>query len=149
MVTSQRYRRLSRVFVKRRDRPILRDATTLYAPFDKLTRLLVENSEINGDLKHMSKLAIVATIKTAPGKREEYLRHLKAHAERSLSTESGTLKFELLVPQKEADTIMLYEVYTNSDAFETHRTGASIQQLRQDTKGLQTSLTGVFCDLVE
>ncbi len=45
----------------------------------------------------MEQLAIVATIKTVPGKREEYLKHLKAHAQRCLATEPGTLKFELLV----------------------------------------------------
>src|SRR5436190_1711995 len=55
--------------------------------------------------EHMAKFAIVATIKTAPGKRNEYLTHLKAHAQRCLATEPGTLKFEILVPQKEDDTI--------------------------------------------
>jgi quinol monooxygenase YgiN len=34
----------------------------------------------------MSKLALVATIKTVPGKREEYLKHLKAHAQNYLAT---------------------------------------------------------------
>ena len=28
---------------------------------------------------YMSKFAIVATIKTVPGKRDEYVKHLKAH----------------------------------------------------------------------
>ena len=46
----------------------------------------------------MGKLAIVATIKTVPGKREEYLKHMKAHAQRYLATERGTLKFDILVP---------------------------------------------------
>jgi hypothetical protein len=50
----------------------------------------------------MTKLAIVATIKTVPGKRDEYLRHLKAHAHRCLTTEPGTLQFEILVPKEEA-----------------------------------------------
>jgi quinol monooxygenase YgiN len=59
----------------------------------------------------MRKLAIVATIKTAPGKRDDYLRHLRAHAARCRATEPGTLQFEILVPQKEEDTLMLYEVY--------------------------------------
>jgi len=40
----------------------------------------------------MAKFAIVATIKTTPGKRDEYLKHLKAHAQRCLATEPGTLK---------------------------------------------------------
>jgi quinol monooxygenase YgiN len=57
----------------------------------------------------MSKLAIVATIKTVPGKRDEYLTFLKAHGKRCLATEPGTLQFEILVPQEEADTVMLYE----------------------------------------
>ena len=61
----------------------------------------------------MTKFAIVATIKTAPGKRDEYLKHLKAHGQRCLATEPGTLIFDILLPKKEADTIMLYEVYTS------------------------------------
>jgi quinol monooxygenase YgiN len=97
----------------------------------------------------MSKLALVATIGTVPGKRDEYLGHLKAHAERCLATEPGTLKFEILVPQKEADTIMLYEVYASPQAFETHWNGPSKQQADKDTQGLMVSMTGVRCDIVE
>ena len=97
----------------------------------------------------MAKFAIVATIKTAPGKRNEYLKHLKAHAQRCLATEPGTLNFEILVPQKEDDTIMLYEVYASPEAFEAHWTGPSIQQAKQDTTGLQVSLSGVRCDFIE
>lgn len=97
----------------------------------------------------MAKFAIVATIKTVPGKRDEYLKHLKAHGERCRATEPGTLMFEILVPQKEADTLMLYEVYASPEAFEAHWNGASIQQIRKDAAGLQVSLSGVRCDLVE
>jgi quinol monooxygenase YgiN len=97
----------------------------------------------------MAKFAIVATIKTAPGKRDEYLKHLKAHAQRCLATEPGTLKFEILVPQKEADTVMLYEVYASPEAFEAHWTGPSVQQVKLDSAGLQVSLSGVRCDFVE
>jgi quinol monooxygenase YgiN len=97
----------------------------------------------------MAKFASVATIKTAPGKRNEYLKHLKAHAQRCLATEPGTLNFEILVPQKEADTIMLYEIYASPEAFEAHWTGPSIQQAKQDTTGLQVSLSGVRCDFIE
>ena len=95
----------------------------------------------------MAQLALVATIKTVPGKRDEYLKHLKAHRERCLATEPGTLKFEILLPQEEADTIMLYEVYTSPEAFQTHWIGPSMQQAKQDTDGLAVSLAGVRCDL--
>ena len=39
--------------------------------------------------------------------------HLKAHGERCLATQPGTLKFEIMLPLEEADTIMLYEVYAS------------------------------------
>ncbi len=91
----------------------------------------------------MGKLAIVATIKTLPGKREEYLRHLKAHAQRCLATEPGTLKFEILVPREEADSVMLYEVYASPEAFEAHWNGPSKQQAERDFTGLKVNASGV------
>jgi len=97
----------------------------------------------------MGKLAIVASIETVPGKREEYLKHLKVHAQRCLATEPGTLKFEILVPQEEADTVMLYEVYASPEAFEAHWNGLSKQQAERDFKGLKVSASGVRCDIVE
>jgi quinol monooxygenase YgiN len=97
----------------------------------------------------MAKLAVVATIKTADGKRADYLKHLNAHAQRCRATEPGTLAFEILVPKEEADTVMLYEVYASSEAFDAHLTGASIQQMKRDSAGLQVSLNGVLCDLIE
>jgi quinol monooxygenase YgiN len=96
----------------------------------------------------MGKLALVATIKTVPGKREEYLKYLKAHAQRCLATEPGTLKFEILLPE-EADTVMLYEVYASPEAFEAHWNGPSKLQAERDFKGLKISASGVRCEIVE
>jgi quinol monooxygenase YgiN len=97
----------------------------------------------------MAKLAIVATIKVAPGRRDEYLKHLRAHAERCRANEPGTLQFEILAPHDDPDTVMLYEVYVSSEAFQAHWTGESMKQIRRDSEGLQVSLSGVRCDLVE
>jgi autoinducer 2-degrading protein len=83
----------------------------------------------------MAKFAVVATIKTVPGKREEYLKHLQAHGRRCLTTEPGTLGFEILVPQGDADTVMLYEVYASLEAFEAHWNGPSKQQAERDLWG--------------
>jgi quinol monooxygenase YgiN len=96
----------------------------------------------------VTKFAIVA-IKTAPGKRDETLKYLKAHGQRCLTTEPGTLKFEILLPQKEADTIMLYEVYASPEAFEAHWTGPSMQQAKQDMAGLMISMNGERCNFAE
>ena len=97
----------------------------------------------------MAKLAIVATIKVSPGKRDDYLKHLRGHAERCLANEPGTLQFEILAPHDDPDALMLYEVYASSDAFQAHWNGESMKQVRRDSEGLQVSLSGVRCDLVE
>jgi quinol monooxygenase YgiN len=106
-------------------------------------------TEVESGYENVGKLALVATIKTVPGKREEYLKHLKAHAQRCLATEPGTLKFEILVRQEEADTVMLYEVYASPGAFEAHWNGLSNQQAERYFKGLKVSASGVRCDIVE
>jgi quinol monooxygenase YgiN len=93
----------------------------------------------------MAKLAIVATIKTVPGGRDEYLKHLQAHAERCRASEPGTLQFEILLPHNEAETVLLYEVYESAEAFQAHWNGPSLQQMRKDGGHLQASLTGVRC----
>ena len=97
----------------------------------------------------MSKLAIVATMKIAPGKRDEYLKHLAAHRARCLANEPGTRQFEILLPRDQADTVMLYEVYDSKEAFDAHWNGESVQQTRRETAGLMLDLKGVRCDLVE
>ena len=97
----------------------------------------------------MAKLAIVATLKTAPGKRDEYLPHLKAHGERCRATEPGTLKFEIMLPHEEPDTILLYELYASPEAFDAHWNGASMQKIRAESQGLMIGLKGTRCDLVE
>ena len=55
----------------------------------------------------MAKLAIVATMKIAPGKRDEYLKHLVAHGKRCLADEPGTLRFDIMLPNDDAETIFI------------------------------------------
>ena len=69
-------------------------------------------------------MAIVATIKTVPGKRDEYLAVLQSSWE-MVSRHRGTLQFEILVPEEETDTVMLYEVYASPEAFQTHWNGVA------------------------
>jgi quinol monooxygenase YgiN len=99
--------------------------------------------------EYMGKLALVATIKTVPGKRDEYLDHLRAHSRRYLATEPGTLKFEIMVPHDEADTVILYEVYASPEAFETHWRGPAKREANRDLEPLRVRATAVRCDLVE
>jgi quinol monooxygenase YgiN len=97
----------------------------------------------------MGKLALVATIKTVPGKRDEYLKYMKAHAQHYLASEPGVLKFEVLVPLDQADTVMLYEVYASPDAFEAHWSGQAKREANRDLEPLRVNASAVRCDLIE
>ena len=89
----------------------------------------------------MSKLAIIATIEVPKGRRDEFLPVLMAHRARSLKDEPGTLQFELMTPRDDDTKVMLYEVYRDDAAFDAHRNGPSIAQLRKDGAGLIVKIT--------
>ena len=97
----------------------------------------------------MAKLAIVATLEVAPGRRDEILPLVMAHRSRCLADEPGTLQFEVLAPRDDDGKVMLYEVYVDDAAFETHWNGASLKRVREEAEGIMLNITGTFCSLVE
>jgi len=89
----------------------------------------------------MSNLAIIGAIEVVPGRRDQLLSLLKAHGARCLKDEPGT---------REDDTkVLIYEVYEDDDAFETHRRGRSIAQWREETAGMVVSVQVTKCPLVD
>jgi autoinducer 2-degrading protein len=97
----------------------------------------------------MPNLAVIGTIETAPGKRDEVLTALKAHKERVLKDEPGILKFEILVPREDDARILLFEVYQDDATFELHRTKPSITQFREETSGMGVKIAATRCAFVE
>ena len=85
----------------------------------------------------MPKLAIIATIEVAPGRRDQLLPLLMAHRSRCLKDEAGiTLQFEVLLPHD-----VSYEVYRDAAAFDAHRNGPSIARFREETAGMSVNLS--------
>ena len=97
----------------------------------------------------MSKVAVFGTIDTAPGRRDEVLAALKAHKDRVLKDEPGTLQFELLVPREDDARILLFEVYQDDATFELHRAKPSITQFREETTGMGLKIATMRCALLE
>jgi len=97
----------------------------------------------------VSKLALVVTMKVNPREMEAVLKAAKAHAARSLSSEPGTLQFDVLVPVNEDNELMLYEMYVDEAAFEVHRNGASMAIVQKDLEGKVDSTSVVRCKVQE
>ena len=96
----------------------------------------------------MAKFAIVATFDIAAGRMDEFLPLLLAHRDRCLKDEPGTLRFDVLRPRNEENTVMLYEVYEDEAAFQVHWNGPSVARMRAETTGMVAKLTGTRCSLL-
>lgn len=94
----------------------------------------------------MTKYAVVATYEIEPEQIEVFLPLLRAHRERCLRDEPGTLRFDILRPEA---NLMLYEVYEDEAAFQAHRNGSSVARLRADAAAVKRNLTFVTCSLIE
>ena len=68
----------------------------------------------------MSKVALVVTLTLAPGTRDQFLARVAQHRETCLAQEEGCLQFDVLEPTEGGDQILLYEVYADHAAVETH-----------------------------
>ena len=97
----------------------------------------------------MPRFANVVTIEVAPGRREQLLPLLAAHRSRCLKDEPGTLEFEILLPKEDGTKVLSYEVYNDDTAFEVHRNGRSLAQLREELAGMGVKLRGTRCTVVD
>jgi quinol monooxygenase YgiN len=93
----------------------------------------------------MPELAIIATLELESGTRADLLPVLMRHRARCLRDEPGTLAFEVLVPDKEPDRLMLYERYQDRAALDAHMKGASFALAMQEAGPRLKGMTGIRC----
>lgn len=67
----------------------------------------------------MSKVAVLAKIPAAPGKRDELVRALEVALDTARG-ESGTIYYILHTDATNPDMLYMYELYENQAAFEAH-----------------------------
>lgn len=97
----------------------------------------------------MGNFAIVATFEVTQGRMDEFLPLMIAHRDRCLKDEPGTLRFDVLRPRKEENSVLLCEVYADEAAFQAHWNGPHVARMRSETKGMVTKLTGIPCSLLD
>jgi quinol monooxygenase YgiN len=67
----------------------------------------------------MSKVAVIAKIRSAPGKRAELAKEFGT-ALSEVENEAGTLTYILHEDQKDEDLLWFYETYSDQDALKAH-----------------------------
>ena len=68
----------------------------------------------------MGKLVITVDFELQSGAAERFMPLMLSNAKASLNDEPGCLQFDVLVPEDKTDTVFLYEVYQDAEAFEQH-----------------------------
>ncbi|MEK8034768.1 antibiotic biosynthesis monooxygenase [Ideonella sp. DXS29W] len=79
----------------------------------------------------MQKKALVVTIEFETESYPHSLRALLDHRQRCIDTEPGTLQFEVLEPEGNKNTVILFEVYANAAALNDHNSGHSLALFKE------------------
>ncbi|MBM7808389.1 quinol monooxygenase YgiN [Geodermatophilus bullaregiensis] len=65
--------------------------------------------------------SLVVQMTVRPGRREEFLAGMAANAEASVRDEPGCLRFDVCSVESDENRFVLYELYTDADAFAAHK----------------------------
>lgn len=97
----------------------------------------------------MGKIAIVATFEADEGSLKDLLTLTKGHAKRCLEREPGCLYFDIMVPREQDNQLVLYEIYKDQAALDSHLTSDHMNQFRKERTPFFKSAQASLCDLQE
>jgi quinol monooxygenase YgiN len=84
----------------------------------------------------MSKIAIVVEFDVKPEHRQAFEKVIRSHAKRTREAEPGCLQFDVLIPQRDANKVFLFECYRDAAAFETHGKSPILADTREKYKDM-------------
>jgi (4S)-4-hydroxy-5-phosphonooxypentane-2,3-dione isomerase len=74
--------------------------------------------------------SLMVQMEVRPGRREEFLAGIAANAEASVRDEPGCLRFDVCSTDSDENRFVLYELYTDADAFAAHKAAPHFAQWR-------------------
>ena len=74
--------------------------------------------------------SLVVQMEVRPDRREEFLAGMAANAEASVRDEPGCLRFDISSVGGDPNRFFLYELYTDTAAFEAHKAAPHFAQWR-------------------
>ena len=74
--------------------------------------------------------SMVVSMEVRPESREEFLAGMAANAEASVRDEPGCLRFDICSVDGDENRFVLYELYTDADAFAAHKAAPHFAQWR-------------------
>ena len=77
---------------------------------------------------------------------EQFMQIVRAHGTNSQQIESGCLQFDVLVPQDLSAHVILFEVYADDAALESHWSPDHMAEYRKQIEGMIVHRTVYRCD---
>ena len=74
--------------------------------------------------------SLVVQMEVRPGRREEFLAGMAANAEATVRDEPGCLRFDVCSVADDPHRFVLYELYTDAEAFAAHKASPHFAQWR-------------------
>jgi (4S)-4-hydroxy-5-phosphonooxypentane-2,3-dione isomerase len=74
--------------------------------------------------------SLMVQMEVRPGRRDEFLAGMAANAEASVRDEPGCLRFDVCSVDSDENRFILYELYTDADAFAAHKAAPHFAQWR-------------------
>ena len=96
----------------------------------------------------MSKIAIIAQFKVKPEHYDDFMERIKTHGAASRE-EPGCEQFDIVVPTRGENQIMLYELYKDQAAFDFHASTDRIKAHGAATKEMLEERKIHVCELVD
>jgi quinol monooxygenase YgiN len=82
-------------------------------------------------MEETAMFSLMVQMEVRPGLRERFLAGMAANAEASVRDEPGCLRFDVCSVQEDENRFVLYELYTDADAFAAHKASPHFAEWRQ------------------
>lgn len=96
----------------------------------------------------MNRIALVVRMEPHPEHRDAFIALMRKHAENCLEIEDGCLYFDVGVDRTDSGIVVLYEVYRDQAALDSHAASAHLAKTRESygtmLKGRQRAEVSVF-----
>jgi len=97
----------------------------------------------------MAKTGLVVHLRIKDGHMDEFIDIVRAHGTKSLQLEPGCERFDVLRPGDASDGVILYEVYSDEQALQTHWNSERMAAYRERTGDLVLERAAHRCELLE
>ncbi len=95
----------------------------------------------------MSKLALIADFDVEPEACDAFQSLMRDHAAAALRDEEGCLQFDVAVARDDPNRVILYEVYRDQAALDTHMGSDRLARTRQAYADMITDRRVTICHL--